>query len=108
MFGRSSILGFCVLAYALTWLCWLPLVLARGGSIVLPVSEELLATLGQFGPFAAAFFVPRGRAAFAGSGARLQTRRRGPQPLASILPLVLARLGVPAVQSTQSGEEDLN
>ena len=54
MSGRSSILGFCVLAYALTWLCWLPLVLARGGSIVLPVSEELLATLGQFGPFAAA------------------------------------------------------
>jgi len=40
--------------------------------------------------------------------ARLQTRRRGPQPLASILPLVLARLGVPAVQSTQSGEEDLD
>jgi uncharacterized protein len=56
MFGRSSILGFCVLAYALTWLCWLPLLLARGGSVVLPVSQELLATLGQFGPFAAAVF----------------------------------------------------
>jgi uncharacterized protein len=54
MFGRSSILGFCVLAYALTWLCWLPLLLARGGLVVLPVSQELLATLGQFGPFAAA------------------------------------------------------
>ena len=31
-------------------------------------------------------------------------RRRGPQPLADILPLVLARLGVGAVQSTVSGE----
>lgn len=40
--------------------------------------------------------------------ARLQTRRRGPQPLASILPLVLARLGVPVIQSTESGEEDLS
>ncbi|MBL8799684.1 MAG: transposase [Planctomycetia bacterium] len=31
-------------------------------------------------------------------------RRRGPQPLSGILPLVLARLGVGAVQSTESGE----
>lgn len=64
MSGQSSILGFCVLAYALTWLCWLPLALARGGSIVLPVSEELLATFGQFGPLAAAvvFAVWEGRA----------------------------------------------
>lgn len=52
--GRSTLLGFCVLAYALTWLCWLPLVLARRGAIVLPASEEMLAILGQFGPFAAA------------------------------------------------------
>jgi hypothetical protein len=27
-------------------------------------------------------------------------RRRGPQPLASVIPLVLARLGLTAVQST--------
>jgi transposase len=33
-------------------------------------------------------------------------RRRGPQPLADILPLVLARLGVGAVQSTTSGKKD--
>jgi len=52
--GRSSLPGFCVLAYALTWLCWLPLVLARRGVIALPASEEWLATVGQFGPFAAA------------------------------------------------------
>jgi hypothetical protein len=31
-------------------------------------------------------------------------RRRGPQPLSGILPLVLARLGVGAVESTESGE----
>jgi transposase len=31
-------------------------------------------------------------------------RRRGPQPLGAILPLVLARLGVGVVQSTESGE----
>ncbi len=31
-------------------------------------------------------------------------RRRGPQVLGDILPLVLARLGVGAVQSTESGE----
>ena len=33
-------------------------------------------------------------------------RRRGPQLLGDILPIVLARLGVSAVQSTASGEED--
>jgi len=33
-------------------------------------------------------------------------RRRGPQLLGNILPIVLARLGVGAVQSTASGEED--
>jgi transposase len=31
-------------------------------------------------------------------------RRRGPQPLADILPIVLARLGVRVVQSSESGE----
>lgn len=31
-------------------------------------------------------------------------RRRGPQPLRDILPIVLARLGVGAIQSTESGE----
>jgi len=33
-------------------------------------------------------------------------RRRGPQALGDILPLVLARLGVGALQSTESGERD--
>ena len=33
-------------------------------------------------------------------------RRRGPQLLGDILPIVLARLGVGAVQSQTSGEQD--
>jgi len=33
-------------------------------------------------------------------------RRRGPQPLATILPIVLARLGVVELQSQESGESD--
>jgi transposase len=35
-----------------------------------------------------------------------QKRRRGPQPLADILPIVLARLGVDGLKSTASGEHD--
>ncbi len=39
---------------------------------------------------------------------RLQERRRrGPQPLRDILPIVLARLGLRVVQSEASGEQDL-
>ena len=34
-------------------------------------------------------------------------RRRGPQLLGDILPIVLARLGVTALQSKESGEHDL-
>ena len=34
----------------------------------------------------------------------LAQRRRGPQPLAEILPFVLARLGVPTVKSEQGAE----
>ena len=36
-----------------------------------------------------------------------QGRRRGPQLLGDILPIVLARLGVGALQSRESGEHDL-
>ena len=36
----------------------------------------------------------------------LQSRRRGPQPLADVLPIVLARLGVSGIQSGTSGEHD--
>ena len=54
MSSRTLLLGFCVLAYGLTWMCWLPIGFAKAGRIELPVSAELLATLGQFGPFASA------------------------------------------------------
>jgi membrane protease YdiL (CAAX protease family) len=54
MSSRTSILGFCALAYGLTWMCWLPIAFAKAGQIELPVSAERLATLGQFGPFASA------------------------------------------------------
>lgn len=36
-----------------------------------------------------------------------QRRRRGPQPLVEALAIVLARLGVGMIQSTESGEKDL-
>jgi len=52
---RTSLLGFAALAYGLTWTCWLPIGIAKAGWIELPVSSELLATVGQFGPFISAF-----------------------------------------------------
>ena len=33
-------------------------------------------------------------------------RRRGPQPIGEIIPLLLARLGASALQSNASGEQD--
>jgi membrane protease YdiL (CAAX protease family) len=54
---RTSLLGFCALAYGLTWLFWLPIGLARAGWFELPVTEDRLATLGQFGPFASAIIL---------------------------------------------------
>jgi hypothetical protein len=34
-------------------------------------------------------------------------RKKGPQPLRDILPVVLARLGLGSIQSPESGEADL-
>jgi hypothetical protein len=49
----------------------------------------------------------QGSAADPGITKKIQTRgRRGPQLLGNVLPIVLARLGVGAVQSTASGEQD--
>src|SRR5262245_60619487 len=64
MSSRTSLLGICVVAYGLTWMCWLPTGFAKAGRIELPVSSELLATLGQFGPFTSAvlFTALEGRA----------------------------------------------
>lgn len=39
---------------------------------------------------------------------KIQARRRGPQLLGDILPIVLARLGIHEVQSTRSGDQDLS
>jgi membrane protease YdiL (CAAX protease family) len=50
----SRLLGFFVCAYGFTWACWLTIVAASLGWVRLPVSKELLATVGQFGPFVAA------------------------------------------------------
>jgi membrane protease YdiL (CAAX protease family) len=51
---RYSLIGFCALTFAFTWACWLSIGLARAGWLQLPISQERLATLGQFGPLIAA------------------------------------------------------
>lgn len=50
--GWASLAAFLLLAYALTWACWLPLVGAKAHPTP---ADERLATLGQFGPFVAAW-----------------------------------------------------
>jgi membrane protease YdiL (CAAX protease family) len=57
MAGWAHLATFFLLAYAVTWACWLPLVRANGERIGGPFSANILATLGQFGPFAAALVV---------------------------------------------------
>ena len=54
---RFPLTSFFVLAYAWTWLCWWSVVAGASGLLTLPVPKEYLATLGQFGPFAAALVV---------------------------------------------------
>ncbi len=55
--GWAALAAFFLLAYALTWACWLPLAAYAGDFARLPVPVETLATMGQFGPSAAAFAV---------------------------------------------------
>jgi uncharacterized protein len=50
---RSYLIPFFCLAYGFTWLCWLPLVASAHGR-ALPVPDDTLATLGQFGPLLSA------------------------------------------------------
>jgi membrane protease YdiL (CAAX protease family) len=57
MAGWAHLAIFFLLAYAVTWACWLPLVRVNGEQIGGPFSAEFLARLGQFGPFAAAIVV---------------------------------------------------
>jgi membrane protease YdiL (CAAX protease family) len=54
---RYALTSFFVLAYTWTWLCWWSVFAVSSGYLSLPVPQQYLATLGQFGPFAAAVFV---------------------------------------------------
>ena len=54
---RHPLATYFALAFGWTWLCWWSVVASSKGGLSLPVSPELLSTLGQFGPFAAALFV---------------------------------------------------
>lgn len=49
-----SLVRFFLLAYTLTWLCWLPIAAARAGWLRLLLPEACLADLGQYGPLLAA------------------------------------------------------
>jgi uncharacterized protein len=48
---------FFALAYGWTWLCWWSVYGIASEQLSLPISQGSLATLGQFGPFAAALVV---------------------------------------------------
>jgi membrane protease YdiL (CAAX protease family) len=54
---RLALSSFFLFAFGWTWLCWWTVYAAKLGYISLPVAQEHLATLGQFGPFAAALLV---------------------------------------------------
>ncbi len=56
-FQRFPITSFFVGAYIWTWFCWWSIALSRHSYVSMPVSEEFLATCGQFGPFVAAVLV---------------------------------------------------
>jgi len=56
-FRRFPLTTYFALAYGWTWLCWWSVVANSSGLLSLPISEEIIATLGQFGPFAAALMV---------------------------------------------------
>ncbi len=54
---RFPLTSFFALAYAWTWLCWWSVYAAAAGHWQPPISHQWLATLGQFGPFAAGLAV---------------------------------------------------
>jgi membrane protease YdiL (CAAX protease family) len=63
---RFPLSSFFTLAYTWTWLCWWTVYAISAGHFTLPISKEHLATLGQFGPFAAALLVTLATAGRAG------------------------------------------
>jgi membrane protease YdiL (CAAX protease family) len=92
---RFPLTSFFVAAYAWTWLCWWSVVAGSSGRLLLPAPMEDLATLGQFGPFAAALgvtCVTSGRAGLRDFLGRLVQWRVGPAWLAVSLLLLPATM----------------
>ena len=50
---------YFVIAFAFSWIIWLPGVLAARGLFELPIPEFALAVIGSFGPFVSAFYLTR-------------------------------------------------
>jgi membrane protease YdiL (CAAX protease family) len=73
--GRHPLISFFILAYAISWLFWLPVSLSKDGIGIFPFSTPVLVlvAIGTFGPTFAAFItaaITQGRA-----GVRLLLRR---------------------------------
>jgi uncharacterized protein len=61
LLARHPLLFYSIIAYAITWLAWLPFVLSREGGGYLPftspIGDDLSLYIGSFGPALAAFIV---------------------------------------------------
>jgi membrane protease YdiL (CAAX protease family) len=79
------LLRFLIVAYGITWTCWIPLVWIEPGGL-----QEILATAGQFGPLIAAFLFTSDRRGLA---------RRMVQWWVNII-CYLAALGLPPLAHT--------
>ena len=65
---RSAVF-FTINAFAISWLCWLPLVASERGLNLIPLSvSPLLVVLGTFGPFLSAVTMVARRSGFRGLG----------------------------------------
>jgi membrane protease YdiL (CAAX protease family) len=65
---RFSLIAFFGLSYAWTWVCWWTVAARASSDFSLPISNESLATVGQFGPFVAALVVIFADSGLAGLG----------------------------------------
>jgi membrane protease YdiL (CAAX protease family) len=71
--ARRPVLAYALLAYAVSWLLWVPYYLSPAGLGLLPVAlPGLVAVLGQYGPTVAAFALT----AATGGGAAVRRLRR--------------------------------
>jgi uncharacterized protein len=74
--ARHPLAFYFIIAYAGTWLIWLPLALSEDGSGLLPFSSPLLATTFSFaaflGPFLSAFVMTGATEGRAGIGRLLR------------------------------------